>query len=242
MNDVTIGITAWLRYEERWTYLRRTIQALRDRLVGAEQAKWLVAAEREASLHADDLEKFCRDCGINLVWHEGIADIGENLNLLVRTTGTRHLLYVQDDWELRRDFDIGPDLELLENGRFDVVRYAWWTTPDRAATLIPFEHGGTTYWPLDPTHLPAYPAYFSHNPYLARCHVYDKVGPFIRNGRDKGFAFGEEDYDLRVRAAGIKVVGRGPSWSKWLDHFDHLGLMSSMTEKWEIANQSCNDK
>ncbi len=243
MNDVTIAIMTWLRYEERWQYFLRTLEGLEKHLDGGMDARYLVSAEREGSLHAEDLERVCRGRGITLLWHEGVADIGDHMNAMIPAIRTPRVLYVQDDWELKVPLDIGPDLDAMRAGEADMVRYAWWTLPDRAPTLASsaVAGGDDRHWHLDPGHFPAYPAYFSHHPYATNVDVYSRVGPFVRNGRDKGFAFGEMDYDLRVRSAGIKVLGRSympidaKSWKFWFQYFHHNGKVSAMTEKWAIA-------
>jgi hypothetical protein len=243
-RDVTVAIPTWARYPERIEYLRRTLAGLRGHLtLGDRLARILVSAEREACIPAA-IEYICTDFGADLIWHDGVADVGDNLNHLFAAVDTKYVLFDEDDWMLDRDLDITPDLGLLDADDADLVRYSWWTTPERAEETPDFTRAGVHYFRPRPDHLPAYPAYYSNDPFVAALdRWYGVVGPFRHAGREHGFSISEEDYDLRCRAAGVRISARvrnRSDWTRagWGRFFRHIGTRSAMTEKWDIFRRN----
>jgi hypothetical protein len=244
-RDVTVAIVTWIRYPERLDYLGQTLCGLRDHLQHRGRlARILISAERESVLLSDELDELCASADADLIWHDGVADVGDNMNHLFAAVDTKYVLFDEDDWMLDRDLDITPDLSLLDAKDTDLVRYSWWTTPERAAETPEFTRAGVHYFRPRPDHLPAYPAYYSNDPFVAALDRWYKViGPYRHAGREHGFSISEEDYDLRCRAAGVRISARvrdQSDWTRagWGRFFRHIGTRSAMTEKWDIFRRN----
>ena len=117
---VEIAMTTWPSSEERVKYFVKCIEALRNNLVCFDPYVmiWSVNCETEVLPGQQHCSKIVDDwCHDNKVIHrrrDGKADLGSNMNNILRNSNADYVFLVQDDRLLTRSLNLNFGLGLLE--------------------------------------------------------------------------------------------------------------------------------
>lgn len=140
---ITIAVTTWPSHPRRVDYLRRTLEALLDNLMGPRSDyRCIVSAESEQPTDApwagDELDRVCRSFGIPLRWRQGEASLPAHLNELFDLAfhDAECVLYLQDDWELHRALPLKGAAWLL-NEHSDIAGVRLWASTAFKDSLLP---------------------------------------------------------------------------------------------------------
>lgn len=233
--SITVGITTWPRYVERFEYLCMVVNSLRELLPSSTQQplEWVVAAERRGVASHDiqvAFEHYCRELGVRLVFNDAEPCLGANMNNLLAACRTDFMLYVQDDFLLRNPLPLDADLKYItDHTDYGLVRYSWLVQqPDQQEPRLNNDE--------QPLRLlsPNASYYFSFHPFLCRVAYFtDVVGLF------DPVPAAEWEMNVRAKEAakekeGAKVLARGTGLRepRHYPYFVHIGDRTSMTEKY----------
>ena len=185
-TTVSIGITSWLRFPERFDLLRRTLEALRERLKISRGRVLEVVISAEVDEVSEDLKTnlaaYCNAYGYRLCWREGNpkANLAQNLNNLFTQCEGDYILCVEDDWELQETLDLGESVGFLEDYKsynYHVVRFKR-SNPEGVNELVAID--GTQYKQLLPE---GTTNFLTYNPHLRSKTVFEMTGPhYSREG------------------------------------------------------------
>lgn len=227
--QIDIGLTAWMRFLDRFEYFVIVVNSLRAHVVAKNpdiRFRFICAYETEAPAELQDIfHRYCSERNIELVGHSGPPSLGATLNLLHETCQSPYLLYVQDDFRLNVPLPLTEDVAFLEsNPGFACVNYSF-------KRVLP-EHR----MPLDvgPDSMPLCEIsadthnFYSDHPHLKRRGFLEATGPFLTH--DSSVCEMEMNQRIRglVRSGKpLRMAGRGNGRGFFL----HIGTTSSMPEK-----------
>jgi hypothetical protein len=224
LPTISVGITTWLRYPERWEYLQQVVLSLRENLDvgGSAPCEMLIAAESEDAPYNGDLERFAKQFGIKVIYHVGSPQLAGNYNQLVATAVGDYLLCTEDDRPLVSRCDVGPYLAFMQENAdkgFHLLRFSANTTlPSQWCSV-----NGALCELLSSAHwlMPYHPCIRSRA--LAAL-----LGPNKSAGVETG---GESD--MNHRAKNLAKQGRlRVLMTPMASEFGNIAKVSSMTEKW----------
>jgi len=132
MNQkIDVVMTAWPNHPSRMAYFRHTLRSLQERLSATGyDMRFCCSSETERdpaqAWCGEELAALCESSGVALVWRDGEASLGANMNAAMRLVSAPLFLLVQDDWALLRDCDMGPGARfMLDHPDVALLRYSW---------------------------------------------------------------------------------------------------------------------
>lgn len=217
MAKVDLILTHWARYASRVKCLKDTLNSLKTKLkASGHEIVITVGCETYDSPYQEETKKVCSSFGARFLEQPEAPNLGRNLNNLQRNTQNPFILYVQDDFELERYLDIGPDVDLMiQELRIDMIRYTW-------RKIDPSEYVISEYRPNLLKLNFTCPHLYSDNPHLRRREWLDITGPYTTKDN--------ASCENSMRASAVKhkmVVLLSPE-----QPFRHSGIETVMWEKW----------
>ncbi len=222
--QLTVAKNFWARFPERYTYLQQSCELTASMLdfTGLE-VSWLIAAETQGidAAGREQMQKFCLDYGYQLIWHDGPADLGANMNFLFDNIQTDVFLYIQDDYAPTMDIpDILSDVQYLQqHENLGIIRYPYFDGfVDNPAFVrvndryVNIPKGAMTYR-------------YSDNPHLQHKRWREKAG---RYKEFIGQTMSEVAMDEQARHTPLDIYCRDLPRG-----FSHTGTVSTVPEKWE---------
>lgn len=215
--DIELTFTCWPQAVQRLGYFRQTVEALRKHLVlGGLKLDWSVWVELEGvpAENKAAIDLLCVEYGIVPHFWPGQANLGQNLNAMVKGGTSDYVLQVQDDWALNAPLDLRRELALfLEHPNLQMIRYAW--QPHRLTA--PFAGHLTPERAIFPA---IFPDLYSDNPFLARRSWLKQLGP---QPHDSG-----PGREMRLADKARKLGGMIAGSTTQL--FTHIGEVSTITK------------
>ena len=117
---IDVAITTWPNHPRRIDYLAQTLAAI-EKIMYASQhrVRLYCSAESErderCTWHGDELEELCRKHDVELRWHEGMSNLGANMNAAIRMGSGELVFLQQDDWCLQYPLDLSAGANLLNS-------------------------------------------------------------------------------------------------------------------------------
>jgi hypothetical protein len=218
MSVIDVALTAFPLCSERVDYLEQTAGSLKRHLrATGHELHWVCASESARLDPAADARqrRLCASLGIDLVYQPPGAEpcLGRNLNTLRGRLRGEFSLYVQDDFVLEQELDLGESARLLRRHPEILMVHYYWEILTARPDAAPVAGEAGHYW------LPNDLRYkYKDNPHLAARAFYERVGPYEERS-EPGET--EIDMDERVRRLEVPIVARLPV------AFRHVGAVSA---------------
>jgi predicted O-methyltransferase YrrM len=235
--SLIIGMTAWPRYMSRVNYVDKVLASVFERIfLSYGYLKEIVVSAETDKVSPDLWRKFleiCQKYRVSLVQNPAPAALANNLNLLIENCKSDYILFLEDDWEVQDSFDLGKSLFFLDQNKsegFHSVRYK--RSPDKSNNIV--EIG-------DPNHfkelLPENTVNFlPYNPHIKSRELIEMLGPHVRN--PASLETGGEGH-TNQRGKDLAKEGKlRVAVTPFGTEFGHIGVESSMTEKWAQFNKT----
>lgn len=204
-------MTSWPRTFERISYIHRTINSLNKLTApGFEFVKLLSC---EGAWISKEKRQMVELLGWPTKWRDKKPSLGLHFNDIFSSLSGLVML-VEDDCMLGMPLNINPGIHLIQDGKFDMVRY--WT--DNNNLLV--KEGKKVFQESDvfvalpdcePEKFQERQVY-SDRPFLAKVDIWKRIGPY------KEFSQHEFDMDWRFKEFKVPVAVRMPS------AFWHIGI------------------
>lgn len=189
---------------ERTDYAKRTVASVAKHLKYDGQLYWYIADDGSSREHFDRISYYVFDCGGVVIsshqTQEGNRGYGVNANTAWKWLHQNKIditFWLEDDWEMVRDFDITPHVQTLDEGHAGMIRTAFiplW------ASMKAVHHSNKYYLELLKDALYAY----SGNPHLKHHNFATSYG-LMPEGRNPGET--EIAYDHIVRhTEGVPIL------------------------------------
>lgn len=212
---ISIWITVWARFEDRIKYLRTCLESLNKNLfTGDLEVQYLIGCETENAPYQALMVGLASEFRCKIVENLAPANLGANLNSLHQADSSEFVLYVQDDFILTTPLKLeGLVQHLMWDRSVDMIRLAH--RRQDQSKWVPYNEEMAE---LAPTN----PEFYSDNPHLRRRDWFEKLGSY--DTADNRIC--EKSMDKRARKLARILIYK-------TSVFDHIGIYSSMVEKWE---------
>jgi len=224
MKSIDILITTWPRYPERNKYTECVVNSLRENLIIDKfETRWVISSESQKlePENKKELERIAKKYKFELLFHEGPANLGANLNFANANLKGDFTLYVQDDFMCTEKIDVALDVAFFEKyPKYKLVRYYWRGNTEPRTKLC------DTHFSLSKKCR----NYYSDNPHIKTRDFHSIVGKYVTIDNSAC----EHRMNSSVKKSQVELaLRRDPSDpEKPRTRFVHIGHKSSMTEKW----------
>jgi hypothetical protein len=210
-KKINLVMTSWPKTLKRISYIHRTMNSLNKLIApGYKLEKFLSCEAAQVSKEKRQMVEYL---GWPVKWREAQPSLGIHFNEIFSSLDGLVML-IEDDCMLGLRLNIVPGINLIHDGKFDMVRY--WT--DHTNLLV--KEGKK--FVSDEDNFIALPdckpeqfqerQVYSDRPFLAKADIWKRVGPF------RAFSQHEFDMDWRFKEFKVPVAVRMPS-SFW-----HIGI------------------
>jgi hypothetical protein len=111
---INILTTVWNRTPERFQYFKKTVESVEKYIDwGRYIPEWIVSCEYIGHHLKEEMEKFCEEHNIKLVYHRGKPGIGRNTNHGLSLCDSPVTLFIQDDCAAVEPLKIWQDIDWL---------------------------------------------------------------------------------------------------------------------------------
>lgn len=217
---IDIAIPAWPNHPKRLEYVSRVIESLRANLFASRHLlRYFCSAESERDpgheWKGTQLTKLCEKHGIPLVYRDGPASLGGNMNSAIQMCTSPWILVVQDDWMLRSPIDLSDGVDFMQR-RSDIalIRYE---VPVRKTGGTAFCGGDGEFRKVDI----AGPWPYGDGPHLRRQDFWTKFGWYKESGKH-----GRSEVAMQK----LLVKRNANIWATAASHFQNIGDVASVPE------------
>jgi hypothetical protein len=210
-KKINLVMTSWPKTLERISYIHRTMNSLNKLLAPGFQFKKLLCCE--AAQVSKEKRQMVEYLGWPVRWRDAQPSLGMHFNEIFSELEGLVML-IEDDCMLGLRLNIVPGISLIQEGKFDMVRY--WT--DNNNLLVKEGKKFTSDYDNFVSLPKCKPEQFqerqvySDRPFLAKTDIWKRIGPY------KAFAQHEFDMDWRFKEFKVPVAVRMPS------AFWHIGI------------------
>ena len=218
-EQLDVALVTWPNHPSRIEYFRKTVAALRSKLTApGYRLHFVCSSETQRDpkhpWFGDELEEACKEYRVALVYRDGPASLGANMNAALRLCVTELLFLVQDDWLLLDDCNLSPGADYMrDHAEVDYIRYSW---PGDLPTFVDYADGWRRIdwaglWP------------YGDDPQLRRKSFPDKFGWYIEGGRH-GVSEGAMVHSVSAKRATILAADKC--------YFGHCGEVASVIDEY----------
>ena len=225
MKKIQIAVTFWYRFPDRLRCLNIAYDSLEKFMFfGDYEHEWIISSETDHCLDKSEIIRLfdSRD-KVKLIWNNGPASLSSNLNNVLKACDAPLLFYLQDDWRMTRETNIGTVADFLLSSEYDLVRYRYalsdpsqLTRVNKELDLYEIKHTATNL--------------YSDQPHLKKLNFHHKYGYFPESSF-RGFDSGdcETKFNNALKKSDSKILFKKDTAKL----FTHISNVSTLKEKWD---------